>query len=144
MSDVLAVLLCRLFMTCAGVTAGLLDKGVSSTAVAVASSVALLVSLSRPVCPPPASRSRFLPVSLLALPVAACTSEVGVQGSVIKLLGGGGYPLLRMKSLEILLSHIDCDQIIKPSYPLFASEFTFHNTHTSVYLHVYLYPPLVC
>ena len=51
MSDVLAVLLCRLFMTCAGVTVGIPDKGACSTAVAVASSVTLLVSLSPPGLP---------------------------------------------------------------------------------------------
>ena len=38
----LAVLLCRLFVTCAGIPARVLDKGVCSTAVAVASLVALL------------------------------------------------------------------------------------------------------
>ena len=35
MSVALAVLLCRLFVTCAGITAGILVKGVCSTAVAV-------------------------------------------------------------------------------------------------------------
>ena len=54
MSDVLAVLLCRLFVTCVGVAVGIPDKGACSTAVAVASFVSLLVSLSPPVCPPPA------------------------------------------------------------------------------------------
>ena len=44
MSVVLAVLLCRLFVTCAGVPAGILSKGVCSTAVAVASLVSLPVS----------------------------------------------------------------------------------------------------
>ena len=53
MSDVLAVLLCRLFMTCAGVAVGIPDKGACSTAVAVALFVSLLVSLSLPVCQPP-------------------------------------------------------------------------------------------
>ena len=49
MSDVLAVLLCCLFlfMTCASVTAGIPDKGVCSTAVAIASLVTLLVLLSQ-------------------------------------------------------------------------------------------------
>ena len=59
MSDVLAVLLCRLFVTCAGVAVGIPDKGVCcSTAIAVASLVALVVSSFPPVCPPPAARSR--------------------------------------------------------------------------------------
>ena len=65
MSVVLAVLLCRLFVTCAGVPAGFLSEGVCSTAVAVASLVSLLASLPHPVCSLPASRVRFLPVSLL-------------------------------------------------------------------------------
>ena len=44
MSVVLAVLLCRLFVTCAGVPAGFLSEGVCSTAVAVALLVSLLAS----------------------------------------------------------------------------------------------------
>ena len=109
-----------------------------------------------------------------------CKPGVGVQGPVIKLLGDGGYPLLRMKYIGVLLSHIDSDQMTKPSYlmlirqniantlfgtpnntntntlfgtpnnklfglsknTLFAREFTFHNTHTSVYIHIYLCPPI--
>ena len=62
MSVVLAVLLCRLFVICAGVPAGFLSKGVCSTAVAVASLISLLVSLPHPACSLPASRVRFLPV----------------------------------------------------------------------------------
>ena len=79
MSVVLAVLLCRLFVTCAGVPAGFLSEGVCSTAVAVASLVSLLASLPHPVCSLPASRVCFLPVSLLATaasplpPARACS-----------------------------------------------------------------------
>ena len=47
MSVVLAVLLCRLFVTCAGVPAGFLSEGVCSTAVAVASLVSLLTLSTR-------------------------------------------------------------------------------------------------
>ena len=70
MSVTLAVLLCRLFVTCAGVPAGILSKGVCSTTVAVASLVSLLASLPLPVCSLPASRVHFLSVPLLA-PAAA-------------------------------------------------------------------------
>ena len=79
MSVVLAVLLCRLFVTCAGVPAGFLSEGVCSTAVAVSSLVSLLASLPLPVCSRPASRARFLPVPLLATaasplpPARACS-----------------------------------------------------------------------
>ena len=59
MSVVLAVLLCRLFVTCAGVLAGFVSEGVCSTAVAVASLISLLASLPHPVCSLPASRARF-------------------------------------------------------------------------------------
>ena len=59
MLGVLAVVLCRLLVTCAGVTVGVLDSGVCATVLAVASFVSLRVSLSPPVCPPPASRSRY-------------------------------------------------------------------------------------
>ena len=45
MSVALAVLLCRLFVTCAGVLAGYVSEGVCSTAVAVALLVSLLASL---------------------------------------------------------------------------------------------------
>ena len=68
MLGVLAVVLCRLLVTNAGVTVGVLDSGVCATVLAVASFVSLRVSSSLPVCPPPASRSRFLPLPPLAPP----------------------------------------------------------------------------
>ena len=68
MLGVLAVVLCRLLVTYAGVPVGVLDSGACVTAFAVASFVSLRVSLSPPVCPPPASRSRFLPLPPLAPP----------------------------------------------------------------------------
>ena len=68
MLGVLAVVLCRLLVTCAGVAVGVLDSGACATVLAVASFVSLRVSLSLPVCPPPASRSRFLPLPPLAPP----------------------------------------------------------------------------
>ena len=70
MLGVLAVVLCRLLVTRAGVTVGVLDSGVCATVLAVASFVSLRVSLSLPVCPPPASRSRFLPLPPLAPPAS--------------------------------------------------------------------------
>ena len=51
MLGVLAVVLCRLLVTCAGVPVGVLDSGVCVTVLAVASFVALRVSLSPPICP---------------------------------------------------------------------------------------------
>ena len=44
MSVALAVLLCRLYVTCAGITAGILVNGVCSTAVAVALCLGSLAS----------------------------------------------------------------------------------------------------
>ena len=70
MSVVLAVHLCRLFVTCAGALAGYVSEGVCSTAVAVALLVSLLAPLPHPVCSLPASRARFLPVPLLAAAAA--------------------------------------------------------------------------
>ena len=46
MLGVLAVVLCRLLVTCAGVAVGVLDSGACSTVIAVASFVSLRVSLS--------------------------------------------------------------------------------------------------
>ena len=46
MLGVLAVVLCRLLVTCAGVTVGVLDSGACATVIAVASFVSLRVSLS--------------------------------------------------------------------------------------------------
>ena len=84
MLDVLAVLLCRLFATCAGVAVGIPDKGACS--VAVASFASLLDSLSPPVCQPPAARSRFLPLPLLAPPAtsspAACARSSAFVSSL--------------------------------------------------------------
>ena len=74
MLGVLAVVLCRLLVTCAGVAVGVLDSGACSTVIAVASFVSLRVSLSLPVCPPPASRSRFLPLPPLAPPASPSPS----------------------------------------------------------------------
>ena len=74
MLGVLAVVLCRLLVTCAGVAVGVLDSGACCTVIAVASFVSLRVSLSPPVCPPPASRSRFLPLA-----VAIVDTRVGLS-----------------------------------------------------------------
>ena len=87
MLGVLAVVLCRLLVTCAGVTVGVLDSGVCATVMAVASFVSLRVSLSPPVCPPPASRSRFLPLPPLAPPAtsspAACARSPAFASSLV-------------------------------------------------------------
>ena len=74
MLGVLAVVLCQLLVTCAGVAVGVLASGACSTVLAIASFVPLRVSLSLPVCPLPASRSHFLSLSPLAPPASPSPS----------------------------------------------------------------------
>ena len=87
MLGVLAVVLYRLLVTCAGVAVGVLDSGACATVLAVASFVSLRASLSLPVCPPPASRSRFLPLPLLAPPAtsspATCACTPALASSLV-------------------------------------------------------------
>ena len=87
MLSVLAVVLCRLLVACAGVAVGVLDSGACFTVLAVASIVPLRVLLSLPVCPSPASHTRFLPLSPLAPPAtsspAACTCEPALASSLV-------------------------------------------------------------
>ena len=68
MLGVRAVVLCRLLVACTDVTVGILDSGVCATVLAVAAFVSLRASSSPPICPPPASRSRFVPFPPLASP----------------------------------------------------------------------------
>ena len=96
MLGVLAVVLCRLLVTCAGVAVGISDAGVCATVIAVASFVSLRVSLSLPVFPPPASRSRFLPLPPLAPPAMPQPSACACPPAPARyLLAGPGMDLIR-------------------------------------------------